>query len=191
MNESVLSEAVGDADDDRPESDHPIKDILTDIDRKTTKHQQKAKKAVQNVQNAGRAFVKPIKRTGQWITNMITKWKDTDENNVKERLADPYARKNIFEATKKAIVGGSLLKAGLLLNPVFLFLSVTKGIGGKKREGRIRNEMIAELKTEMEICDEKIKDAERNQDSKAKYQMMRFKNELNKKMCRVAGVRNW
>lgn len=185
--ESVITEDVGDADKDRPESDHPVKDVLTDIDRNLVKQQQGAKKVVQNVQNAGRAFVKPIGRTKQWLTNMVNKWKDTDENNVKEKMADPHARSNLFSGIKKAVVGGSLIKAGILLNPVFLFLSVTRGLGKNKREFRIRTEMIGELKTELEVIDEKIKDADRVGDNKEKYKLMRFKNELNKKLLRVGG----
>lgn len=185
--DDLFNEKVGDADKDRPESDHPVKDVLTDIDRNLVKKQQGAKKTVQNVQNAGRAFVKPIGRTKQWLTNMVNNWKDTDENNIKEKMADPHARSNLFSGIKKAVVGGSLIKAGILLNPVFLFLSATRGLGKNKREFRIRTEMIGELKTELEVIDEKIKDADRVGDNKEKYKLMRFKNELNKKLLRVGG----
>lgn len=188
---ALMTEAVGDADKDRPQSDHPVKDILTDVDRALVKKQQGAKKAVQNVQNAGRAFVKPAVRTTKWVDNMVHNWKDADENSVKEKLADPHARSNLFSAIRTAIVGGSLLKAGLLLNPVFLGLSAVRKFGKNKKEFRIRNEMIGELKTEMEIIDEKIKDADRVGDNKAKYKLMRFKNELNKKLLRVGGPKGW
>ena len=47
--------------------------------------------------------------------------------------------------------------------------------------------MIGELKTEMQVIDEKIKDADSRGDNKAKYQLMRFKNEINKKLMRVGG----
>lgn len=189
--ESVYAEDVGDADDDRPKSDHPVKDILTDVDRALVKKQQGAKRVAQNVQNVGRAFMKPAVRTSKWVDNMVHNWKDADENTVKEKLADPHARSNLFSAIRTAIVGGSLLKAGLLLNPVFLGLTVLRRFGKDKREFRIRNEMIGELKTEMEIIDEKIKDADRVGDIKAKYKLMRFKNELNKKLLRVGGPKGW
>lgn len=189
--ENSYTEEVGDADKDRPQSDHPVKDILTDVDRALVKKQQGAKRVVQNVQNAGRAFVKPAVRTTQWVDNMVHNWKDADENSVKEKMADPHARSNLFSAIRSAIVGGSLLKAGLLLNPVFLGLTALRGIGKNKKEFRIRNEMIGELKTEMEIIDEKIKDADRVGDNKAKYKLMRFKNELNKKLLRVGGPKGW
>lgn len=184
---NLYTEEVGDADNMKPESDHPIKDALMDIDQKRVKTQQEVKKKVQDIQNAGRAFMKPAKRTKEWVTNMINDWKDKDENEVKEKMADPRARKNIFTAIGWAIKTGSLAKAGLLLNPVFLFLTITKKVSNNKNEYRIRNEMIGELKTEIEIIDEKIEDARRNGDNKAKYQLMRLKNEINKKLVRVSG----
>lgn len=180
---TYYSEEVGDADDDKPESDHPIKDALQDIDRKTTKIQQSMKRGVQNAQNATRAALKPVKRTAQWVDKVISDWKDKSETEQKEKLADPHARSNILNAATQAIKIGSLAKAGLLLNPIFLFLAVSK----RKNQTRIRNEMIGEIKTEIEILDEKIKDADYNKDLKDKYQLMRFKNELKKKLLRVEG----
>lgn len=184
--ESVITEAVGDADDNKPQSDHPIKDVLTDIDRGTVKFQQSAKKKVQDVQNVGRAAMKPVNRTKQWVTKMVYDWKDADENNIKERLADPHARKNVFSAISWAIKTGAFAKAGLLFNPVFLFLTVTKNFGKNKKIQRLRNEMLAEIKMELEIIEEKIRDADRNRDQAEKYKLMRFKTELNKKYLRVA-----
>lgn len=189
--ESVYAEKVGDADDGRPESDHPIKDTLTDIDRALTSKQQSAKKKMQDVQNVGRIFMKPAVRTKQWISNTIANWKDLDETKAKERMADPHARSKLFSVIKTAILGGSFLKAGLLLNPVFLVLGVTRHATKRSRDFRMRNEMIGELKTEIEIIDTKIQDADRVGDNKAKYQLMRLKNEINKKLLRVGGGPSW
>ena len=177
---------TGEADDMKPESDHPVKDILQDMDRSLTKAQQETKRKVQNVQNVGRAAVKPVKRTASWVNGMVSKWRDADENKIKERMADPHARKNLFTAVKEAIKIGSLAKAGLLLNPIFLFLSVTKKINTNKNTERIRAEMIGELKTELEVIDEKIKDAD-GKDNAAKYKLIRLRNEINKKLVRVGG----
>jgi len=187
--ETTFAEAVGDADDNKPKSDHPVKDILTDIDRKTTKKQQETKRKVQNIQNVGRAAMKPINRTKGWLTKMLVDWKDADENKIKERMTDPNVRNNLFAAIKEFIVAGSLFKAGILLNPVFLFLSLARGYGKNKQQFRLRNEIIGELKTEMEVIDEKIRDADYKGDKSEKYKLMRFKNELNKKLIRVGGTR--
>lgn len=187
------TEAVGDADDMRPESDNPIKDLAQDVDRNLAKTQQAAKKKVQGVINAGNAFMKPVKRTHQWVMKMCNDWKDAKETKVKEKFADPHARKNIFSAITWCIKTGSLAKAGLLFNPVFVFLSITKNIGKKDRMKRIRAEMIGEIKQEIKIIEEKIKDADAAGDKAAKYKLMRLKNELNKKLLRVGGsdVRSW
>lgn len=187
-NESFV-EKVGDADKDKPKSDHPIKDILTDLDRESTKKQQETKKKIQDIQNVGRAAMKPINRTKSWINKLVVDWKDKDENTVKERMADPKTRSNLFSAIKTAIIGGSLVKAGILFNPIILFLTVTRGVGKNKKAFRIRNEMISEIKTEMNIIDEKIKDADHKGDNAEKYKLMRFKNELNKKLIRVGGTK--
>lgn len=188
VNESIaFTEEVGDVDDNKPVSDHPVKDVLTDIDRKLTKKQQAAKKAIQNVQNTGRIFIKPAVRTSQWINKMVMDWKDNDETKIKERMADPHARNNLFAAISAAIKAGSLAKAGLLFNPIFLFLTITRGLGRNKKLFRIRNEMIGEIDTEINIIKEKIRDADRAGDNKAKYQLMRLENELKKKLLRVGG----
>ena len=191
VKESVMYEDVGDADDNRPKSDHPVKDFFMDIDRATVKNQQKTKRTIQNIQNAGRAAMKPINRTKDWIGNMIADWKDADENNVKEKMADPHARNNLFSAVRKAITGMALLRAGVLLNPMFIFLAVTKGIGKDKKEFRLRNEMIGEIKTEIEIVEKKIAEAEADHDMDKMAKLMRFKNEMNKKLLRVGGSPQW
>ena len=175
-------EAV-DPDDDKPTSS--LQDLGHDIDRTLGKVQQGAKKVVQGVVQTGSIFLKPFRRTAQWVSAMVNKWRDADENNIKEKLADPNSRKGIFNAIKTAVVTGALFRAGLLLNPIFLFLAITRRIGKGSRESRLRNEMITELKTEIEVIDEKIRDADRHDDNKAKYQLMRLKNEINKKLLRV------
>jgi hypothetical protein len=176
---------AGSADDGRPESDNPVRDTMMDVDRALTNTQQQAKKFVQGTAQAGRAAFKPVKRTQQWVSNMVNQWKDYDENTIKEKMADPHERSNLWKGVKAAIIGGSLFKAGLLLNPFFLFLGITRGVTRSRRHERIRNEMIGELKAELEVIDMKIADAGAKGDNKAKYQLVRFKNEINKKLIRV------
>ena len=189
FNESLVLEAVGDADLNKPKSDHPVKDILTDIDRKTAKKHQEAKKRAQEIQNTGRALMKPVNRTKSLIANTLYDWKDKDENSMKEKMTDPRARSKLFTAIRELIIGGSLLKAGVLLNPVFAILAGLRGINKHNQKFRLRNEIIGELKAELEIIDEKIKDADERHDKDAKYKLMRFKNELNKKLIRVGGTK--
>lgn len=184
---SPFIEEVGDADDNKPTSDNPIRDTMIDVDRAMMKGQQKAKKAVQSVVTTGKAIAKPFVRTKDWITSVINNWKDKNETELKEKMVDPHSRSTLFSALRKAIRTGALIKAGILTTPVFAFLAIRNAATKGKRDFRIRNEIIGELKTEMEIIDEKIKDASAKGDNKAKYELMRFKNELKKKLLRVEG----
>ena len=187
--ESTMTEDVGDADDDKPQADHPVRDAMMDVDRKLNNTYQKVKQGGQTVHQLYRSATKPVRRVKEFLNNQIAKWKDADETEIKERLADPNARKNIFHAIKVAVDNGAYLKAGILLNPVILGLHLLKKGWGKHSEERIRNEMILELQREMEIIDEKINDARNNGDNKAKYQLMRFKTEVQKKLWRVTGAK--
>lgn len=188
--ESTLVEASNKQvkNDGRPESDHPIRDAMMDIDRKAVGVGQKVKKAGQTVTQGVKAATKPVKRVDQWLNQAVEHWQTKSEDKIKEEMADPHHRKNLYTTIKQAIVNGSLLKAGLLLNPIFLMLRITN----KQKKERLRTEMIGELKTEMEIIDEKIKDAPDTPEGRRdKYKLMRFKNELNKKLLRVGGHKGW
>ena len=172
---------------DRPQSDHPIKDMAQDIDRNLAKKHQEMKRKVQQVQNVGKSIMKPINRTKGWIDKVVHDWKDANENDIKDRIADPNARRNLFTAINKAIKVGSLAKAGLLFNPFILFLTITNGISKNKRLFVIRNNVIHELRGEIKVLEAKIQDADRSGDHAAKYKLMRLKNELEKKLIRVGG----
>lgn len=169
----------------KPESDHPVRDTLLDIDRAILKTGAKIKKKTQDVINVGKAAVRPITRSARWINDQIKKFRDADENNIKEKLLESDSRSGLYRAIRGAIVSGSLVKAGLLRNPLFLFLAVTRKVSLKANEKRIRNEIIAELRSEIEIIEEKIKDAERNGDTKIKYKLIRSKNDIKRKLIRL------
>ena len=187
---NIFNEEVGDADDHRPESNHPIRDTFQDIDRASQKYWQKAKKGAQTVGNVGRAAYKPIRRGKEQIQAGMQKIHDKRENSAKESLADPHARKSIFSKIQKALVAGSLWKAGLLLNPIFVFYFGYSRLRNKKDRARLRNELMGELQTEMKILDDKIERA-KIADPEESYKLARYKNELQKKFLRVAGDKAW
>ena len=57
-----------------------------------------------------------------------------------------------------------------------------------KKVQRLRHEIIGELKTELEVLDAKIRDADYDVNKAEKYRLMRLKNEINKKLIRVGGM---
>lgn len=184
----LYHEEVGDADDNKPESDNPIRDTMMDIDRKVSEGIGSLKRGAGKVRQTARAVTKPFKRVLNFIDAQIEKWRDSNENDIKEQLADPHQSNSLIKAFKSAVKYGAIYKAGLLLNPIFIFLAAAKHLDSRNNKFRIRNEMIGELKTELQVLEEKIKDADANKDRKAKYQMMRLKNELTKKLIRVGGT---
>lgn len=184
----LYREEVGDADDDKPESDNPIRDTMMDIDRKVSEGIGSLKRGAGKVRQTARAVTKPFKRVLNFIDAQIEKWRDSNENDIKEQLADPHQSNSLIKAFKSSVKYGAIYKAGLLLNPIFIFLAAAKHLDSRNNKFRIRNEMIGELKTELQVLEEKIKDADANKDRKAKYQMMRLKNELTKKLIRVGGT---
>lgn len=172
---------------DKPESDNTARDVLLDIDRELTSKQQETKKTMQAAIQTGKTFVKPAKRAIDWINNIINQWRDNSETRLKEKILDNKQRNDLYDGIKSAIKYGSLAKAQLLFNPLFLFLMLTKKNQENKNIKRIRNEIIGEIKTEREIIKEKIEHASRSGDTKAQYALMRTDNELNKRLIRVTG----
>lgn len=184
---------TNDKNDGKPESDHPIRDTFQDIDRATGKLQQKLKKGVTGVVNAGKAVKKPVDRLSGWVNNTLYKWKKLNEDSIKQKMCDPHERSILYKAIRTSIIGGGLLKAGLLLNPIFITLFAGSKFYNSTQKYRLRNELISELKAELEIIDEKIEDAGRDGNRADKYKLMRLKNQINNKLLRVGGsnTRGW
>ena len=59
-----------------------------------------------------------------------------------------------------------------------------KALSNEKNK-RVRNEFVAELDTEIKVCEEKINDANSQGDQQQKYQLMRLKDKLSIERERV------
>ena len=55
----------------------------------------------------------------------------------------------------------------------------------KMKDRRIRNETIREITTEIKVCEEKIADANANNDTAEKYRLIRIKDQLDDELVRV------
>lgn len=137
----------------------PKGDMLTaamDVDRATLPAQQKAKRGVQKVVNTGKAIVKPIGRTKQWVRNFVDSLIKRDEDRVKADLIEnPSYRSALYKVARLAIKTG----AAALFFSVSPWLGVGYlGIQGAKLidKDRLRKEANQEIATEIQILDEKI-----------------------------------
>ena len=162
----------------------PKEDSLTkamDRDRKTLPKQQGAKKATTKVLNTGKAVLKPVSRTKQWINNVVNSVIKRDEDQVKAEMFDnPSYRSAVLKAARLATKLG-LTGVLTALNP---YLGVAYvGVQGLKLADRkrLREEMGEELMTELEVTEQKIRDLSGHTSPEAlkqKYELMRTRQKL-------------
>jgi hypothetical protein len=175
----------------------PKEDLLSntmhkamDRDRELLKNQQGAKKTVTNIANTGKAVLKPVTRTKQWLTKVVDSLIKRDEDKVKaELLENDSYRSIVFKAARLS------LKLGL--TAIFFSIQPYLGMTYVAIEGlktadkhRLKKEMGREMEAELNIIDEKIKDLE-SIDSvearKQKYELMRIKKKAEGYFIRSLG----
>ena len=166
----------------------PKEDLLTkamDRDRKTLATQQKAKHGVQKVANTGKAVLKPVTRTKQWLTKVVDSLIKRDEDKVKAALIENRSyRSAVYKASRLAIKLG-LISVAFSIQP-YLGLTVA-GIEGLKLadRNRLKKEVQQEMESELEVIDEKIKDLNSMNTTEArkeKYELMRMKKKIEEQM---------
>lgn len=158
----------------------PKEDTLTkamDKDRKSLAKQQKAKKGVQKIANTGKAVLRPITRTKQWLTKVVDSLIRRDEDQVKAELIENKSyRSAIFKASRLALKLG-IVGVAYTIQP---WLGITAaGIEGLKAidRQRLKKEIQDEMEIEIDIINDKIAKLDTNnpEDLKLKYKYMRMK----------------
>jgi len=171
----------------------PKEDTLTkamDADRKTLALQQKGKKGVQKVANTGRAVLKPITRTKQWLTKTVDSLIKRDEDQVKAEILDnPSYRSSVYKAAR---VGLKLGATGILFTLQPYLAAAYAGIQGLKLadKQRLKKEAQHELETELKIINEKIRELDHSsklEDVKTKFEYMRLKGKMEENYMRITG----
>ena len=174
---------------DRSDAGKPPKeDLLTkamDRDREKLPKHQERKKSTTKAINTGKAVLKPVSRTKQWLTNVVDSVIKRDEDTVKaEMLDNPSYRSTVYKAAR---IATKLGLTGVLyaLNP---YLGVGyAGVQGLKAadKHRLKKEVGKELLTELDITDQKIKDLSginTPEAMKQKYELMRIREKLIEKI---------
>ena len=131
-----------------------------------------------------------IKTAGRKISSIDRKVSNSIDNAIDGSLAKKR-EKNIRDARESILKGrnkaSTIIKKAIslgtltVINPaigilVAIVSFVKKGLLKKKQ----KDVMLNELKQELEILDEKIKDADSDNDRKKKYQYMRLRNQMKK-----------
>lgn len=166
----------------------PKKNTLTaamDRDKDLLAGQQKAKKGVQTVANTGKAIMKPVTRTKQWLTKVVDSLIKRDEDKVKAALIENRSyRSTVFKASRLALKVG-LVSVAFSIQP-YIGLAIA-GIEGLKLadRSRLKKEVQREMESELDIIDEKIKDLDAIntvEARKEKYEYMRMKKQVEKQL---------
>lgn len=158
----------------------PKEDSLTkamDRDRKTLATHQKGKKGLQKIANTGKAVLKPVTRTKQWLTKVVDSVIKRDEDAVKAELIENKSyRSTLYKATRLALKLG-MVSVAFAIQP-YLGIAVA-GVEGLKMadKQRLKKEVQDELAIEIEIIEDKIDKLDTNnpEDLKKKYELMRMK----------------
>ena len=142
------------------------------------------------VTNASRKAKAKIIKTDRKVSGKIDKLASDVKETVKKALL-PDAREDIIKDSlpslskliKIALVGG----AAFAINPAIAAIGAitTVALRNKARKNE-RRKVLAELREEYELVEEKIKDAESKGDNKNKYQLMRLRNKLKTSIERIS-----
>ena len=142
------------------------------------------------ITNASRKAKAKVIKTDRKISGKIDKLASDVKETVKKALL-PDAREDIIKDSlpslskliKIALVGG----AAFAINPAIAAIGAitTVALRNKARKNE-RRKILAELREEYELVEEKIKDAESKGDNKNKYQLMRLRNKLKTSIERIS-----
>lgn len=151
----------------------------------------------------------PVKKSLQPIANMlsntINKLKEMDSKERTERIITGEYRMKLVNYIRSSIIGLASLHigvgvgkavgkatVGVLLTPAKWAGLITVAIGilagvaiNKKIDAKHRQKILADLKGELAITNEKIEDAKSDGDKKAKYELMRIKQKLERDIERI------
>jgi hypothetical protein len=148
------------------------------------KHDKKAverQKAFGDLKNAAKAVTDIPKNTIEGIKKGIHKMDIKDENRRKAEMLEPGYRKKIFKNIRLAILYGGTARYNLGMIP---FVMLGRHLS-KQKNARIRNELMSELNTEIEVCNEKIDQARSDNDRQELYRLIRIRNRLKDELVRV------
>lgn len=162
----------------------PSGDLLTtamDVDRTLTSKTASLKKGVQKAVNTGRAFLKPVTRTKQWLTKLVDSLIKRDEDRVKaEIIESPSYRTALYKAMRLAIKMGMTGIAFTVSN--FLGIGYLAIQGAKLADkSRLKKEVQEEFAAELSILNDKIERAGREdtpESRAAMYKMMRLRSKM-------------
>ena len=160
-----------------------IQNKAMDTEMNMNKAKGKADEAFTSIKNAAKAVASIPAGIVNGIQTKIKEWNEWDENKKKERILDSGYRSSVYKLMKTAI----MYRATWQINKIWVvWLYIIRHTPiYQDRNKRIKNELLVELDTEIQVTEEKIQDASSNGDQQQKYQLMRLKKKLEAEKIRV------
>ena len=157
-----------------------IQNRAMDIEAKQMRAYGNAKQKGMGLKGAAKAVAALPANVANDIKKTASDWSEMRDDKKKEMIKAPGYRKSIFKKLKTALMyGGAAAATPMMIPALWIYRHFSK-INDK----RLKNELIRELQTEIEITQEKINDAQ-GDDKHEKYELMRIKSQLEKELQRV------
>ena len=121
-----------------------------------------------------------IKKTGEHLDNLIALTKKQIMGESRDEIIANSTK--VSTIIKRVITSGAIYLFSPTIALLHYFVSTSLR---KKLKTREREKILADLKLELEICEEKINDATNANDAKKKYELMRLRNALKKNILRI------
>lgn len=181
------------------------------VSQKVAKGSQKVANSMRSGASTVKRVATAVKFSAAPIVNMVNntidKIKKMDQDERTERIITGKRHITLIGTLRKAImslvtgaavVGGAaalatapamgwaFIKSTGFVGSIIVLIGILAGIAiNKKLDLKERKRILGELESELKIIDEKIDDAKSDGDKKAKYELMRVKNKLEKDIQRV------
>lgn len=161
---------------------NPVKTVSDAIYRGSRTAKSKATKAIGTIKQSVSGIAKVAKNSEDNANEVINNVKQLDYDERRERII----KGGFMRKLKKIIRDGILYAALWQVKPVIaaiVFLGRTAI--DKNADNNTRRDILTELEGELRITEEKISDAQSKGDNKAKYNLMRIKNQLEREIERI------
>lgn len=187
VNDDQKEETQGNDIGKKPQAPKPknlankIQNKAMDKEAKMQRDQSIRQRKGQDVINAAKAVTNIPKNVVNSINDQIKALDKKDDERRANFMKKPGFRKKAFRNLKLAILYGSAASVKLALVPT---VALCRHFS-KEKDRRIRNEVIRDIQTEIKVCEEKISDANANNDQQEKYRLIRIKDKLDAELVRV------
>ena len=146
----------------------------------------KIKDIKMKVKKTTKAISNKEKKMDTWFNDTMKELRSNFRNSKREEVVEEQ-----FPKLSKMIRRAIIIGASFAINPAIAALSAAVMFVSSKfatRKSRLR--LISDLNRELEIVEEKIKDADANGDKEQKYELMRLRQKLNFSKDKVKGLIN-